>query len=394
MGDKDIVDLVKEAPEKKIVDADNMAKKVDEGPITVVLKLDLHCAGCAKKLKKSLQYIKGVETIKADYDSNKLTVTGKVDPDHIKERVEFKTKKKVEIISPKPKKDDGGAKKDDGAKPAEAKSNEKPKEPQSTIVVLKIPLHCDGCSQKIKRIISKIDGVELVKPDGTKNLVTVKGTMNTKDLIPYLKEKLKRNVDIVPSKKEEDKGGEKPDNKKKVEGREDKKEEKGNKDSDDKKKNDTEKTAVENSGGDEKKKKEGTINESEIKEKASVATNESEIKKSSNDEIKTTEEGGGSKGPGDEGKNVDVINKFEYYRHNNPYIYTMPVYNQSYHNQDYGVSGFSTQSYGYEGYANHGYVTQFPYRAPAPPSPLSLHDPRASETDLFGAENPNACSIM
>ncbi|MFS7926145.1 hypothetical protein Hanom_Chr04g00293561 [Helianthus anomalus] len=38
----------------------------------------------------------------------------KVDPTHIKERVEFGTKKTVEIIYPKPKKVEGGVKKDRG----------------------------------------------------------------------------------------------------------------------------------------------------------------------------------------------------------------------------------------------------------------------------------------
>jgi len=47
----------------------------------------------------------GVETVKVDTAGNKVTVTGNVDPTRIKERVEFKTKKKVEIVSPQPKKD-------------------------------------------------------------------------------------------------------------------------------------------------------------------------------------------------------------------------------------------------------------------------------------------------
>ncbi|KAK1429478.1 hypothetical protein QVD17_11687 [Tagetes erecta] len=382
MGEKDAVEINKEAHEKKTGgDADN-TKKVDEGPITLVLKLDLHCAGCAKKVKKAIQYIEGVQTVKADSVSNKLTIIGKVDPVYIKERVEFKTKKTVEIISPKPKKDNGVVKKaDDGDKPPEAKSNDqKPKEPQSTTVVLKIVLHCEGCSQKIKRIILKIDGVESVKLDDDKNLVTVKGTMNMKELIPYLKDKLKRNVDIVPPKKEDDKGGEKIATKK-VEGGDDKKEKGDNNGNDDKKKNDSEK-AVENSGGDEKKKNEEA---KPVKiDEAKPVENKTEKKP---DEVKKV--GGGD---GDTSKNTDVINKFEYYRHN-PYIYTMPVpmYNQSYHNQDYGVS---TQGYGNEGYVNHGYVMEYPHRPPPPPSPMSLHDPRASETDLFSVENPNACSVM
>ncbi|XP_076915267.1 uncharacterized protein LOC143574559 [Bidens hawaiensis] len=381
MGEKD-VDAKKEGDEKKIVDADN-TKKVDEGPIIIILKLDLHCAGCAKKIKKSVQYIEGVKTVKADSVNNKLTITGKVDPVRIKERVEFKTKKKVEIISPKPKKEDEGVKKDD-EKPPEAKSNDKPKEPQSTTVVLKIPLHCDGCAQKIKRIISKIDGVEMVKPDASKNLVTVKGTMNVKELIPYLKDKLKRNVDIVPpkeedkGKKEEPKDGEKAIAKKVEEG-DGKSKKDGDNNDDDKKKNDIEKF-VDSSGGEEKKKN----------NKAKVATIESD-KKKSNDEEKTDGADGG--GGTNEEKNSDMINKFEYYRHN-PYIYTMPVYNQSYYNQDYGALGFSNHGYGNEGYANHGYVMEYPRRPLPPPSPMSLHDRSASNADLFSVENPNACSIM
>lgn len=47
----------------------------------------------------------GVERVKADCESNKLTVTGKVDPTRLRERLEYKTKKKVELLSPQPKKD-------------------------------------------------------------------------------------------------------------------------------------------------------------------------------------------------------------------------------------------------------------------------------------------------
>lgn len=56
-------------------------------------------------------------------------------------------------------------------------------------------------------------GVESVNMDGAKDLVTVKGTMDAKELTPYLKKKLKRNVEVVPPKKDDDKkdkeGGEK-----------------------------------------------------------------------------------------------------------------------------------------------------------------------------------------
>ena len=48
--------------------------------------------------------------------------------------------------------------------------------------------------------------------EGGKDLVSVKGTMDVKEIVPYLNEKLKRNVEVVPPKKE---GGDKKENNKK-----------------------------------------------------------------------------------------------------------------------------------------------------------------------------------
>ncbi|KVH90392.1 heavy metal-associated isoprenylated plant protein 3-like [Cynara cardunculus var. scolymus] len=396
MGEKD--SMKKEDNEKKVVDAGG-TPKVEDSRITVVLKLHLHCDGCAKKIKRSLRYIEGVETVNIDSANNKLTIIGIVDPVHIKERVEFKTKKKVEIISPKPKKDDGGEKKVDD-KPTEAKSNDqKPKEPQVITMVLKISLHCDGCIQKIKRIILKIDGVESVIADSSKNLVTVKGTMNMNELVPYLKEKLRRNVDIVPPKKEDNKVEEKKDEKK-VEGGGDKKEKEGGNDGDDKKKTDVEKAPESNEGGEKKKNDVGKVTDGsegggEKKNDKVEATSGGDEKNKSDGEVKPpTGDGGSDGGNGGGGsKSVDLVNKSEYYRYN-PYIYTMPVYNQNYHNQDYGLSVYPGRGYANEGYVNHGYVVEYPHGPPAPPPPMYLHDSRASGMDMLNAENPNACSIM
>ncbi|KAD5961817.1 hypothetical protein R6Q59_014638 [Mikania micrantha] len=350
----------KEAGEKKPAD-DGGAKKSDGGPVTVVLKLDLHCDGCAKKIKKSISQFEGVETVRADTAANKLTVTGKVDPTRIKERVEFRTKKKVEIVSPQPKKDSaaGDDKKKDNTpekKTDDKKTDDKkPKEPQSSTVVLKIPLHCDGCISKIKRTISKIDGVESVAADSSKDLVTVKGTMNVKELVPYLKEKFKRKVDIVPPKKEE-KGGDTKDNKK----------ENGD------------------GGGDgDKKEKTGGGGDG---------------KAAGGGDGKATGEGGGG-GGSEKSKGVEVVNKFEYYGQN-PNTYTMPMqmYNPNYYNQDYGASSSSNHGYVYRGY-NHGYSMPMGYPQvppPQPPPPMYLNDPRGYHPDngMFSDENPNACSLM
>lgn len=298
--------------------------------------------------------------MKADTAGNKLTVTGKVDPTRIKERLEYKTKKKVEILSPQPKKDGGGG---GGEKKSDEKEKEKlpekktvdekkPKEPQSSTVVLKIPLHCDGCIHKIKRQISKIDGVEAVMPDSGKDLVTVKGTMNVKELLPHLQEKLKRKIDIVPPKKDE-KGSDSKDDKK----------EKGG------------------GGGGDKKEKEG-------------GGGDSKAKGVDGDNTKAAGGGGGGE---DKKKGIEVVNKLEYSGHN-PYTYTMPsynqnYYNQNYYNQDYGVSTSSSHGYVSQGY-NYGHGMEYSHGQPMPPPPMYIHDPRVSDSGMFSDENPNACSLM
>ncbi|KAK3022071.1 hypothetical protein RJ639_047339 [Escallonia herrerae] len=340
-------------------------KKPDAGPATVVLKLDLHCEGCAKKVKRSIRHFDGVEDVKADSANNKLTVKGNVDPAWLRESLEKKTKKKVELVSPQPKKDGGGGggggggdkKSDDKSekKPADdkksdeksekksdEKKSEKPKEPAKSTVVLKIRLHCDGCTHKIKRIISKFDGVDSVSFDLQKDLATVVGTMDVKELVPYLNRKLKRSVEVVPAKK--DGGGEKKE------------------------------------GGGDKKEKDGG-------EKKKDGGDGGEKKKDG--EAKAASDGGN-------GKETKVeVNKMEYSGYSPYTAYSVPMYNQSYMNQDYSVSTSSYHpGYANEGYASHGYTMDYshPPPPPPPPPPTYLHDAHAPQ--MFSDENPNACSVM
>ncbi|KAL2533641.1 Heavy metal transport/detoxification superfamily protein [Abeliophyllum distichum] len=182
--------------------ADGGGGKKDDGSTAVVLKLDLHCEGCAKKVKRSVRHFEGVENVKVDWESGKLTVTGKVDPSWLRERVEYKTKKKVALVSPQPKKDGGGGEKkseEKSEKKAEEKKTEdkKPKEAALSTVVMKIKLHCEGCAHKIKRTISKnIDGVHSVSTDLQKDLLKVAGD---------------KGKDSGGDKKEKEGGGEKKD---------------------------------------------------------------------------------------------------------------------------------------------------------------------------------------
>ncbi|EHA8590975.1 heavy metal-associated isoprenylated plant protein 3 [Cocos nucifera] len=190
--------------------------KKDDGTITVVLKVDMHCDGCAEKVKKSVKGFEGVERVKADIGGGKLMVVGKVDPSKLRDRVAAKTHKKVDLVSPTstPKKD--AKEKDDSKKAAAEKDSDekKSKEPGVSTVVLKTHLHCDGCVKRITKKIRKLKGVQQVTADAQKDLVTVTGTMDAKALPEVLKQKLKQAVEVAPPKKQKggdkkEKGGEK-----------------------------------------------------------------------------------------------------------------------------------------------------------------------------------------
>ncbi|TVU30580.1 hypothetical protein EJB05_22210 [Eragrostis curvula] len=214
------------------------------GPQPIVLKVDLHCAGCASKVRKAVKHAPGVESVAADMAAGKVVVTGPADAAELKDRIEARTKKPVQIVSAgagapkkdkenKDKKADGGGEKKaekekggGGEKKAEKekggggdkkaadkpkKEEKKPKEPKEETVTLKIRLHCEGCIDRIKRRISKIKGVKDVAIDAAKDLVKVTGTMDAASLPAYLRDKLSRPVEVVAPGKKDGGGGDKKD---------------------------------------------------------------------------------------------------------------------------------------------------------------------------------------
>ncbi|KAK4763308.1 hypothetical protein SAY86_009076 [Trapa natans] len=172
----------------------------------IILKIDIHCQGCASKIIKYAKAFEGVEKAKLEWGANKLTVEGKVDPTKIREMLQEKIKKKVEIVSPqlhkdKENKDDSTTNNKCQGKKAD---HNKPEELAETTGVLKLRLHCNGCVQKLHKIVSKTSGVKSVAIERQKDLVTVKGTMEVKVLAESLKGRMKRAVEIVtPPKKDE-----------------------------------------------------------------------------------------------------------------------------------------------------------------------------------------------
>ncbi|KAG2334643.1 hypothetical protein Bca52824_005823 [Brassica carinata] len=392
------------------------ATKPDQGekkPLAiVVMKLDMHCEGCGKKIKRLLKHYKGVEDVKIDYKDNKMTVVGNVDAEAVRDKVSERIKRKVEIVSPKKEAPppSGGEKKPADEKPAEKKpsgegKDEKKKEagektappplapPKESTVVLKTKLHCEGCEHKIKKIVNKIKGVNSVAIDSAKDLVIVKGIIDVKQLTPYLNEKLKRTVEVVPPKKEEGTtvaaaaapapaGGEKKDK--------DVGEKKENKDVGEKKDGGEKKKEVAPAGGEgggEKKKEvapAGGAGGGEKKKEVAPA------------------------GGGDGGATVDV-KKSEYSGYGyppQPMYYYPPgqMYGQHYmmqgqSSQSYVQEPYTNQGYVHESYTNQGYNQGYGQEAP-PPQPYVNHqgyaDPYAHmrAPQMFSDENPEGCSVM
>ncbi|XP_054791026.1 heavy metal-associated isoprenylated plant protein 3-like isoform X1 [Prosopis cineraria] len=202
-------------------DKNHAPNKGETSPTTVVLEVDLHCDGCASRIIRFLNcfqvkfhiVVKGVETVKVDGDSGRVTITGNVDPSKLRDKLADKTKKKVDLISPQPKK--GGKdcktdkKKPDDKSEKKNADGKQSKEPQQSTAVLKMAFHCQGCIERIRKTVSKTKGVKELSMDKDKETITVKGSMDVKSLVESLNARLKRKVEVVPPKKDKEKDKEK-----------------------------------------------------------------------------------------------------------------------------------------------------------------------------------------
>ncbi|KAF6148420.1 hypothetical protein GIB67_038775 [Kingdonia uniflora] len=196
-------------------------------PEEVVLRVFMHCEGCARKVKRSLKGFPGVEDVETDCKTHKVVVKGKnADPVKVCERVQRKSHRKVELLSPIPK----PLSEEEKKKIEEAKENAKPEEkkvepPVIITVILKVHMHCEACAQEIQKRILRMKGVQSADSDLKSSQVTVKGVFDPPKLVEYVYKRTGKHAAIVktePEKKEEEKGKEGKEEK----GKEEKKEEK------------------------------------------------------------------------------------------------------------------------------------------------------------------------
>ncbi|VFQ78955.1 unnamed protein product [Cuscuta campestris] len=89
----------------------------------VVMKIRLHCDGCAHKIKKIIKSIKGVQNVTADTEKDLVTVNGTMDVAELTSYLSKKLKRRVEV-APSAKTDSGEEKKapEGGKKEKEAPS--------------------------------------------------------------------------------------------------------------------------------------------------------------------------------------------------------------------------------------------------------------------------------
>ncbi|CAK9183197.1 unnamed protein product [Ilex paraguariensis] len=213
----------KDAPkeEKKGEESkESKESKVPPPPPEIVLRVFMHCEGCARKVRRCLKGFEGVEDVLTDCSTHKVVVKGeKADPLKVLERVQKKSHRKVELLTPIPKPPAEEPKKVEEI----VKPEEKKEEPQVITVVLKVHMHCEACSQEIKKRIERMKDVESAEPDLKSSQVTVKGVFNPQNLVDYVYKRTGKQAVIVkidPEKKKEEK----------AKGKEEKKVEDGEKD--------------------------------------------------------------------------------------------------------------------------------------------------------------------
>ncbi|XP_010531538.1 PREDICTED: heavy metal-associated isoprenylated plant protein 26 [Tarenaya hassleriana] len=64
---------------------------------TVEIKVKIDCEGCERKVRRSVEGMKGVSSVTVEPKANKVTVVGYVDPNKVVARMAHRTGKKVEL---------------------------------------------------------------------------------------------------------------------------------------------------------------------------------------------------------------------------------------------------------------------------------------------------------
>ncbi|KAK9090080.1 hypothetical protein Sjap_023257 [Stephania japonica] len=184
-------------------------------PEEIVLKVYMHCEGCARKVKRCLKGFQGVEDVETDCKAHKVIVKGKqADPLKVLERVQKKSHRQVELLSPIPK--PPSPEEEKKAEEEKPKPEEKKEEPPVITVILRVYMHCDACAQEIRKRIMRMKGVESADPDLKSSEVAVKGVFDPPKLVEYVYKRTGKHAVVVktePQNAKEDENANKDEKK-------------------------------------------------------------------------------------------------------------------------------------------------------------------------------------
>ncbi|TYJ20484.1 hypothetical protein E1A91_A09G268100v1 [Gossypium mustelinum] len=200
----------KKGEEKAATEEKKEEKKAEEAkeespvvPQEIVLKVYMHCEGCARKVRRCLSGFPGVEDVMTDCKTHKVVVKGeKADPLKVLERVQRKSHRKVELLSPIPKPPAPEEEKTEDKE--KSKPEDKKEEPLAAVVtvVLKVYMHCEACAMEIRKRIQRMKGVESAEPDLKSSEVTVKGVFEPPKLVEYVYKRTGKTAVIVKQEAE------------------------------------------------------------------------------------------------------------------------------------------------------------------------------------------------
>ncbi|KAL6662200.1 hypothetical protein ACP70R_000059 [Stipagrostis hirtigluma subsp. patula] len=163
-------------------------------PPPVILGIDLHCTGCANKIKRCILRCKGVEGVEVDMAQNQVTVKGIVDPQAICERLRKRTMRSATVISPPPPPPPA----DDQPAPPPAEAVVHSQVSEVTTVELLVNMHCEACAQQLQKKILKMRGVQTADANPGAGKLTVTGTMSADKLVQYIHRRTGKLATVVP----------------------------------------------------------------------------------------------------------------------------------------------------------------------------------------------------
>ncbi|KAK3126833.1 hypothetical protein QOZ80_7AG0563540 [Eleusine coracana subsp. coracana] len=169
----------------------------------VVISAPVHCDGCARKLRQSLQRLDGVGEVSVESRSNTVVLNGPGAVENAREAVkivERKTGRKATLLNPSPDKLPSPAVKGARVQKTDADGgigDDITVVDTDMVIVLRINLHCDACCEEIKRRILKIEGVKEAAPLLKSSQMMVKGMVEPATLVGFIYKNTGRKAAII-----------------------------------------------------------------------------------------------------------------------------------------------------------------------------------------------------